>query len=189
MDWIGRIQSRQCPQKGSVSFYYPMVVHDHFHFRDAVDNHNGRRMFPIAIEEQLGTHRWIVRSFDFLCALTEVNVNQVRHGIFGQKLENQVDFRFNLCNEMINNPYLAEEMAQARRSGRIQPGAMKHKLISCPPYRKVKRGKLVRCKTRYYQKICICKKVKPRTYCSCNPDVFLCVSCFAEHVNHCAFSN
>ena len=33
-------------------FQYPEVVYNHYSYCDAVDKHNGRRMFPIAIEEQ-----------------------------------------------------------------------------------------------------------------------------------------
>ena len=183
---IGQQQFRTCPQDGRVSFQYPMIVHDHFSYRDACDNHNGRRMFPIAIEEQLRTHRWIVRGFDFFIALSEVNANSARNGVFNQPLEPQVDFRFHLANEMIDNPYLDKERAEARRSGRIQAGEVKHKLMTCPQYQKFQGKKLVCCKTQYYQKICKCKKKKPRTYCSCSPGVFMCVDCFAEHVDECA---
>ena len=70
-------------------------------------------MFPIAIEEQLRTNRWIVRSFDFFLAVTEVNINHVLHLIFNQELETQVGFRFKLAEEIINNICLNEERVQA----------------------------------------------------------------------------
>ena len=74
----GTLEKNRKGNSEQVTFKYPMVVHDHFAYRDAVDNHNGRRMFPIAIEEQLGTHRWIVRSFDFFVVLLEVNAHHAR---------------------------------------------------------------------------------------------------------------
>ena len=75
-------QTRVYPRDGKVTFQCPQIIHDHFHYRDSCDNHNGSMMFPIAIEEQLGTRRWIVRSFKFFMAVTEVNVNHVMCGIF-----------------------------------------------------------------------------------------------------------
>ena len=186
---FGRTQTRICPQDGKVSFRYPQIVHDHFYYRDVCDNHNGRRMFPIAIEEQLRTNRWIVRSFDFFIALTEVNLNHVRHDIFKEKLHHQVDFRFKLAEEMIDNAYLEEERAETRRSKRICVNKERHRLMTCPIYQKFKDGELVECTTRYYQKKCCKCNKKPRTYCSCSPGVFMCVGCFGEHIRESVFGD
>ena len=75
-------QARVRPQDGKVTFQCPQIIHDHFSYIDLCNNHNGSMMFPIAIEEQLGTYRWIVRSFDFFMAVTEVSVNHVVCRIF-----------------------------------------------------------------------------------------------------------
>ena len=57
---LGQLQKRK--HKGtSYQFQYPEVCHMHYSNRDSVDNHNSRRMSPIAIEEQLKTTRWPMR--------------------------------------------------------------------------------------------------------------------------------
>jgi len=56
----GKEQSR-ADEEGVVSqvrFKYPEVCYNHYAYRDSVDNHNGRRMYPIALEEQWKTQRW-----------------------------------------------------------------------------------------------------------------------------------
>ena len=142
-------------------------------------------MVPVSIGEQLGAHRWIVRGFDFFIALTEVNVNHVRHGIFNESLEPRVDFRLKLGEEMIGNPYPKQERAELRRSKRMNLDKDTHKLMICPPYQKFKGGELVTCKIQYYQKCFNCKKT--RTHCSYSPGKFMCVGCFGEHVREPAF--
>ena len=52
-----------------VKYKYPEIASMHCQNRDAVDNHNSRRMFPIAIEEQTRTNRWPNRVFQFIIAM------------------------------------------------------------------------------------------------------------------------
>mmetsp|Transcript_12340 Transcript_12340/g.17722 ORF Transcript_12340/g.17722 Transcript_12340/m.17722 type:complete len:110 (-) Transcript_12340:321-650(-) len=62
---------------------YPGVILNHFTYRDAVDTHNSYRMFLVALEKTWKTHRWPNRVFQFLLAVTEVNVKLVLERIFG----------------------------------------------------------------------------------------------------------
>ena len=61
-------------QKNVTMFVYPEVVHNHYCYRDVIDNHNFARMHPISIEETWMTTHWPNRVFCFLLALTIVYV-------------------------------------------------------------------------------------------------------------------
>ena len=49
--------------KKSTTFIYPEVVHNHYAYRDVIDNHNAMRMHPISMEETWMTSRWLNRVF------------------------------------------------------------------------------------------------------------------------------
>ena len=57
----------------SASFKYPEVIHNHFMFRHAVDDHNGKQHSPISLEVVWATKRFVNRVFAFLLSITEVN--------------------------------------------------------------------------------------------------------------------
>ena len=71
---------------------YPELVFNHFQYRDAVDAHNGSRMFPIALEETWKTNRWACRVFAFLLSVTEVNCRLLQTNIYNQPSMSQQDF-------------------------------------------------------------------------------------------------
>ena len=56
--------------KHVTTFCYPEVVHNHYAFRDMIDNHNSQRMHPISLEETWMTTRWPNRVFCFLLAVS-----------------------------------------------------------------------------------------------------------------------
>ena len=165
-----------------VKFQYPEIVHNHYSYRDAVDNHNGRRMFPVAIEEQLKTHRWPNWVFQFLIAVTEVNVNYGMHYFFGSNLEEQIDFRFALAQEMKFNPYITEEAGSRTSLGRMCTIVDTHDHLSIPPYKTFSGIEMVSCRTKYIQRNCICGKPNMRHYCSCSPGTIRCKDCFKKHI-------
>ena len=76
---MGRNNKREGTCGTMASFQYPEVIHNHFAYCNSVDNHNSRRMHPIAIKEQCRTSRWSYWCFQFLIAVTEVNCNLVNH--------------------------------------------------------------------------------------------------------------
>ena len=165
-----------------IRFRYPEVCANHYNFRDSVDNHNGRRMYPIAIEEQWRTQRWPNKVFQFLLGITEVNCNLINSVYFGSEQLPQVDFRHQLGDELINNPYIATQETQ-RRTREARTVDMEHSLVRLPPYKTFKNLRMHSCKTQYIQLKCTCeRRVRVRTYCKCSPGVMRCSECFKTHL-------
>ena len=74
MSMYGTLQTMGIPKKRhymeggvkkSTTFIYPEVVHNHYAYRDVIDNHNAMRMHPISMEETWMTSRWPNRDFVF----------------------------------------------------------------------------------------------------------------------------
>ena len=55
------------------SFVYPEVAHNHYAYRDMIDNHNSKQMHPISIEKTWMTTHWPNRIFCFFLAVTVAN--------------------------------------------------------------------------------------------------------------------
>ena len=161
---------------------YPELVYNHFQYRDAVDAHNGSRMFPISVEETWKTNRWACRVFAFLLAVTEVNCRLVQTKLYEQPPISQQDFRKKLAKEMIHNRYISQgEEKSQRKSARLN--LPEHRLISLPKNRMFKKTSIVYCKTDYIQLVCSgCSQKRVRTYCPCSPGRIICNSCFADHI-------
>ena len=120
----------------SLTFKYPEVIHNHFMFRHAVDDHNGKRHSPISLEVVWATKRWANRVFAFLLSITEVNCFLAQTHFMDRKSGSMLEFRKQLAYELIENDYLEkEEAALRRRSTRIQEG-IGHGLLSLPPFKK-----------------------------------------------------
>ncbi len=187
LDRQGIEQSRQFKDAvngdQTVQFKYPEIAKNHYDNRDSVDNHNGRRMFPLAIEEQVGTKRWAIRVFQFLLAITEVNVNYGMHEFFDAELEDEIDFRWNISEELLYNPYLLEGHRRVVpvRSVRKMPFA-DHHLESLPPFKTFCGNGHKTCKTKYIQRKCATCKNEVRTYCTCNIGTPMCTRCFPQHL-------
>ena len=119
----------------STSFRYPEVVHNHFLYRHAVDDHNGKRHSPISLEVVWATKRWPNRVFAFLMSITEVNCYLAESYFTSRKSNSMLDFRKSLSHQLIENEYFDQEAeSQQRRSSRIQEG-IGHRLMSLPPYK------------------------------------------------------
>ena len=54
-------------------FKYLEVVHNHFQYRHALDDHNAKWHSPISIEVVWATKQWPNRVFCFLLSITEAN--------------------------------------------------------------------------------------------------------------------
>ena len=119
----------------STSFRYPEVVHNHFLYRHAVDDHNGKRHSPISLEVVWATKRWPNRVFAFLMSITEVNCYLAESYFTSRKSNSMLDFRKSLAHQLIENDYFDQEAeSQRRRSTRIQEG-IGHGLMSLPPFK------------------------------------------------------
>ena len=97
-------------------------------------------------------------------------------------MEEQLNFRYALAEEMISNSYIANK--RARRGGRHDQDARSdHKLELLPPYKTFRGAQLVQCKTKYIQLKCTCDtKPRVRTYCICSPGVMRCQRCYDDHI-------
>jgi hypothetical protein len=184
----GHTQKRKTNDGRMITFQYPEVAANHYKFRDGVDNHNARRMYPVAIEEQMRTMRWENRVFQFLLAVTEVNTNAALHYFQGDDIDSQLDFRYKLASEMINNEYVTSNSDNDGRRLKRKDKVVVHDLRSVPPYKKFRGTELVAAAGRYNQRLCsLCgsNQKKIRTYCICTPGTFRCRNCYDEHIIEC----
>jgi len=77
LERVGKVHRRDFKDGGGKrqkTFSYPEVIFNHYQYRNSVDANNRDRMYPIALEEVWKTFRWPCRVFQFLLAVTEVNV-------------------------------------------------------------------------------------------------------------------
>ena len=77
---VGKVQKWDYLENGVKhvkTFQYTEVVHNHYKYRDAIDNRNSFRMHPISMEETWMTIRWPNREFCFLLTITMVNIQNV----------------------------------------------------------------------------------------------------------------
>ena len=118
-------------------FKYLEVVHNHFQYHRAVDDHNAKWHSPISIEVVWATKWWWPnRVFCFLLLITEVNCFLAESYFIGQKSDSILDFQTHLSFELIENAYMREEeRVEHHRSRRIREG-IGHGLVSLPPWKK-----------------------------------------------------
>ena len=177
---FGEEKTRIYDDNGSekrVSFKYPEIVRNHYLYRHAVDDHNGKRHAPISVEETWGTKWWPNRVFAFLLAVTEVNMNLAERHFFGGEEQPMLEFRKQLAKAMMKNDYVGPK-ATARRSRRLG----KHILLSLAKFEKFHKGRKVRSQSEYPQATCSECKKKVRSYCSCSPGILFCKDCHVKHV-------
>ena len=79
----GEMKKRVDANGNVISFRYPEIIHNHFQFRHAVDDHNNRRQSPISIEKTWATAWWPNRVFAFLIAVVEVNTYLAALHLYG----------------------------------------------------------------------------------------------------------
>ena len=164
-----------------VQFQYAEVVHNHYTYRDAVDNNNKCRMYPIAIEESAKTTRWPTRVFNFILGVSEVNTRLAASKIYHYNDLSQIEFWRKLSQELINNPYLPKDPEVRRISPRKRPFTSTHSHVPIPPFRTFRGAQLVKCKGKYNQLKCHGCPGRVRTYCACSPGTILCKSCWLIH--------
>ncbi len=141
-------------------------------------------MYPIALEETWKTMRWPCSVFQFLIALTEVNMHRAAARICKTVREDisQQEFCKALAKELIHNKYLSQDEQQQYSLWSINPQNRGHQYMSLPSFHTIsKDGVLTRCKTEWIQRTCVCGQ-RARRYCLCTPQVFRCVDCYITHV-------
>ena len=167
-------------EKTTTTFKYPEVVSNHYRYRDMIDNQNGMRMHPIALEETWLTSRWPNRDFSFLLAVTVVNVQNAATYFFNKGKIDALTAKRLIARDLIFNKHMknVEEPMfwKWRRRGPID-----HFLIMLPK-KIIINGRLVVCKDPYQRQTCgVCCTKHCRSYCSCTPGLILCTDCYANH--------
>jgi hypothetical protein len=168
-------------EKMVTTFKYPEVVHNHYAFRDMIDNHNSQRMHPISLEETWMTTRWPNRVFSFLFAVTVVNVQNAATHFFAKPKIDALAAKKQLARDLIYNPYLEEPENRpggSKRPRRILPA---HEQLTLPNFQIFKNGILSPSKSQYQKQKCSKCNNRCRTYCSCSPGMILCSVHFAKH--------
>lgn len=167
-------------------FKYTEPFANHFLIRHAIDDHNNLRHQLPSIEVTWVTHRWAVRVFSFILAISEVNTYlAMKYFIWDtDKICQLHNFRQELAFKLINNEWLNGE-TKGKMNTRTKKRDNVHTLQVAPKYATRYSNGAWKCesKSRYQQFICKvvgCKK-QVRSYCSCSPGQWLCASC---HVNH-----
>ena len=160
---------------------YPEVVHNHYKYKDAVDSHNGSRMFPLALEETWKTIRWPLRVLQFYLAITEVNVRLASEHLYNNEPKTQIEFRKEFAKSLIYNKYIMkkETPASKRKSPRKES---EHVLVKLDPFTNFDNGgRIIKSVTRCVQRKCQCGSRRVHTYCKCSPGIFYCNECFSKH--------
>ena len=118
-------------EKTTITCKYPEVVSNHYSYRDMIDNHNGMRMHPIALEETWLTSRWPYRVFSFLLAVTVVNVQNAATYFINKEKIDALTARRLIARDLIFNKHMknVEEPTISKRRCR---GPIDHFLITLP---------------------------------------------------------
>ena len=160
------------------TFQYPEVVHNHYKYRDVIDNHNSCQMHPISMEETWMTMRWPNRVFCFLLAVTMVNVPNAATYFLNKPKIDSLQSRRLIAEALINSEYLQSGVSP--RNGRKRR-SVDHVLLTVPHFKKIVKGRLVNCKTKYGKWKCTDCSCIVRSYCSCTPGLMYCTECYANH--------
>ena len=156
---MGDEQKWYTSTEGVGTFKYPEAVANHFQFQDAVGGHNSAITDPIALEETWKTMRWPLRVFQFLLAITEVNVFRVWEYMFtepekrGDNKCSQQDFQKKFAYSLIFNTKLEEESMSPRslRKQKHNTDNDHHGLIPLQPFQNFWGSQIIKTKTRCTQ--------------------------------------
>lgn len=105
-----------------------------------------------------------------------------------------LEFRRELATEMIHNPEVPEyEDDRQSKERRCKKQKQVHcELLTLPrkcAFDAHEPTKLVKRKTEYNQRKCLCGRTRTRTYCKCSPGTHRCPECYADHRIEVAMAN
>ena len=130
------------------TFQYPETIHNHFKYRNSVDDHNGKCHSPISLEVVWATKQWPNRVFAFLLSITEVNCFLAEYYFTNHTSNSMMSFQKSIAFKLIENKYLEQdETAQQHRSQCLWL-SIGHGLVSLPPFKKFLDGNLTMSKTK-----------------------------------------
>ena len=115
------------------TFRYPEVVHNHYQYRDVIDNHNSARMHPISMEETWMTMCLPNCVFCFLLAMTMVNVQNAATYFLKKPKLDSLQARCLIAKAIINNVNLLTGTTPQKHP---KCCSIKHVLTMVQPYRK-----------------------------------------------------
>jgi len=178
------VQSENSTSATQVSFQLTEPFYLYYKYRGAVDAHNARRHAPISLEETWATKTWEHRVFAFIVAVCEINTYLVATNKFDvNSKEEYLQLRRKLAKSLMENRY--DEGVQAAKRQRVQTFDDEHELLKAPTYatRFVAGEWNFSEHEKYPQRICTAKNCKRRirTYCRCNPGIWLCMHHHGEH--------
>jgi hypothetical protein len=154
-----------------------------------VGDHNNLEHVVPSIEETWVTTHWALHEFQFIMAVTEVNIFLVMHFFVWSRDEKMtlLEMRRALAWQLINNSHMVVEDLKLRRSKRCRNHVADHAMDYAPKHAKF--WKSVKwelgAKKAYQQYNCSADRCtsKVRTYCSCDPNLWLCARHLREHLH------
>ena len=117
---------------------YTEVIHNHYKFWHAVDDHNAKRHSPpISLEVVWATKWWPNRLFAFILSVTEVNAMLAYKHFCKEEVDGMLGFRKFLAEALVCNPYYykEEEKESPRRSLKLTINA-EHRVFRLPKGKK-----------------------------------------------------
>ena len=96
-----------------------------------IDNHNGMRMHPIALEETWLTSHWPNRVFSFLLAVTVVNVQNAATYFFNKEKIDALTAKHLIARDLIFNKHM-KNVEEPRFSKQRRRRPIDHFLITLP---------------------------------------------------------
>ena len=118
-------------EKTTTTFKYPEDVSNHYCYHDMIDNHNGMRMHPIALEETWITLRWPNRVFSFLLAVTVVNVQNAATYFFNKEKIDALTAKHLIARDLIFHKHMKNVEEPTFSKWRCR-GPIDHFLITLP---------------------------------------------------------
>ena len=143
---------------------YPEIIHNHYSYRDMIDNHNLSRMHPISMEESWMMMHWANHIFCFLLAVTVKNIKNMACYFLNKSKMDALQSCHLIAKQFIFYCHLEQEQASRKCPRRCTTA---HTLIMVLTHKKFIRGRMVTCKTKYGKWKCTdCSKFV-HSYCSC----------------------
>ena len=96
------------------------MVHNHYKYRDYINNHNSQRMHPLSMEETWMMTCWHNRVFCFLLALTIVNVQNAANYFAKTPKMDCLLARCLIAKQLINNKYLHSQTTPKNGKNAVQ---------------------------------------------------------------------
>lgn len=128
------LHSRMLDGGQTVQFKYTEPYNLHFKYLHLIDDHNNKRHAVSLIEGSLDTQRWAMLVFQFMLAVSEVNLYLANKAFAwsGEELMKLLAFRHQLAWAFILNPHLKNALEKERCSMHNRNTLTIHTLSKCP---------------------------------------------------------